>query len=81
MVLDEHGVVAATNGLELIADVIAHHTQHDGKGEGSQQEDGVHQDEAGGVVFRQHVDTCRDLFNAWTLIGSIQAPTSIFILH
>ena len=57
MVFDEHRVVPAADGFQLVADVVAHNTQHDGKSECPQQEDGIHQDEAGGVIFRQDVDT------------------------
>ena len=59
MVFDEDRVVAAADGFELVAYVVAHHSQHDGEGERPQQEDGVHQDEAGGIVLRQHVHACK----------------------
>ena len=59
MVFDEDRVIAAADCFEFVANVIADDSQHDGKGECPQQEDGIHQDEAGGVVLRQHIHTCK----------------------
>ncbi len=47
-----------TTRLDFVGQVVRDHAEHNGKGEGAEQEDDVDEDEGGRRVLRQHVHAC-----------------------